>query len=118
MSERTTKTAGIPAAGPVIEQPEKDDVFVREGRGHPGAEYLVGTSSSPAGLVLNSRNEAIAQALEFARSAHVRAWMDGSRDQSVLLGSFRGEEQERASSSHAELQNEKQADRDRRRKKE
>jgi hypothetical protein len=107
MSEGTIKTAGMPGDKPVVEQPEKDDVFVRERRGHPGAEYVIGTPCAPAGLVLKSRNEAISQAVEFARTAHVRAWMENSRDQPVLLGSFRLREQ-------VGIQDEGQAARDRR----
>jgi hypothetical protein len=73
---------------PAQERPDADDVVVRAGDGADG-DYVIGTPAAPSSLTLNSRNEAISHAVDFARSTHVSAWMrDGDRDP-VLLGSFR-----------------------------
>jgi hypothetical protein len=40
-------------------------------------------------LTLRTRDEAVAQALAFAKRQHVRAWFTNGADELALLGTFR-----------------------------
>jgi hypothetical protein len=95
-------------------QPEDVDVFVRERPGHPAPDYLIGTTGVAAGVVVKSRNEAISKALEFARNAHVQAWIDRSEDEPLLLGSFRDSERETRSQTPRGASERRQTEKDRR----
>ena len=68
--------------------PDKDDVVVRPRRGSPHTVYLLGTSTTPDQFSLRTREEAVTQAVTFARRQHVRAWFDNGDDTVLLLGTF------------------------------
>lgn len=69
--------------------PDKDDVVVRQRRGNPHTVYLLGTPTTPDQFSLRTREEAVTQAVAFARRHHVRAWFDNGDNTFVLLGTFR-----------------------------
>jgi hypothetical protein len=69
-------------------QPDDDDVVIRAKPGNPTTVFVLGTSSAPNQLQVRSRDEAVAQALAFAKRQKVRAWFEGDKD-FVLLGTFR-----------------------------
>jgi hypothetical protein len=79
--------------------PEEGDVVVRQKRGNPGTLYLLGTPSTPDQFTLRTRDEAVSQALAFARRQQVRAWFANGDDEFVLLGTFRKEHAAPARSS-------------------
>jgi hypothetical protein len=72
--------------------PENDDVVVRQKHGNPTTVYVLSTSSTPEQFTIPTRDEAVAQALTFARRAQVRAWFANGDSTFVLLGTFRQEE--------------------------
>ena len=78
--------------------PDKNDVVIRQKHGNPSAVYLLGTPSSPDQFALRTRDEAVSQALAYAKRQHARAWFTKD-DDFVLLGTFREEQVEPASSS-------------------
>jgi hypothetical protein len=47
--------------------PDKDDVVVRQRRGNPHVVYLLGTPTTPDQFSLRTREEAVSQAVAFAR---------------------------------------------------
>jgi hypothetical protein len=65
-------------------------VIVRLKRGNPSAVYLLGTPSAPDQFILRTRDEAVSQAIAFAKRERVRAWFSGD-DGFELLGTFRAE---------------------------
>jgi hypothetical protein len=69
--------------------PDKDDVVVRQRRGNPHTVYLLGTPTTPDQFSLRTRDEAVTQAVAFARQHHVRAWFDNGDNTFLLLGTFR-----------------------------
>jgi hypothetical protein len=72
--------------------PDQDDVVVRERRGNPHVVYLLGTPTTPDQFSLRTREEAVTQAIAFARRQRVRAWFDNADNTFLLLGTFRIEE--------------------------
>ena len=55
-------------------RPDKDDVVVRQRHGNPHVAYLLGTPTTPDQLSLSrTREEAVTQAVMFARRQRVRA---------------------------------------------
>lgn len=64
-------------------RPDDDDVVVREKRGNPSAVFILGTSLTSAQFQVRTRDEAVAQALAFARRQHVRAWF--VKDEAFVL---------------------------------
>ena len=70
-------------------QPDEDDVVIRQRRGNPHTVYLLGTPTTPDQFSLRTREEAVAQAVGFARRQHVRAWFDNGDNTFLLLGTFR-----------------------------
>jgi protein involved in polysaccharide export with SLBB domain len=72
--------------------PDNDDVVVRRKHVNPSTVYVLSTSSTPEQFTVPTRDEAVAQALAFARGAQVRAWFDNGDSTFVLLGTFRLEE--------------------------
>lgn len=69
--------------------PDKDDVVGRQRRGNPHVVYLLGTPTTPDQFGLRTREEAVTQAVAFARRQRVRAWFDNGDNTFVLLGTFR-----------------------------
>ena len=68
--------------------PDKDDVVVRQRRGNPHTDYLLGTPTTPDQFSLRTREEAVAEAVASARDQRVRAWFDNGDDTFLLLGTF------------------------------
>ena len=71
--------------------PGEGDVIVRQKHGNPSTVYLLGTPSAPEQFILRTRDEAVSQALAFAKRQQVRAWFANGDDEFVLLGTFRQE---------------------------
>lgn len=69
--------------------PDNDDVIIRQKRGNPSTVYLLGTSSTPDQFMLRTRDDAVSQALAYARRQHVRAWFAKGGEDFMLLGTFR-----------------------------
>ena len=55
----------------------------------PHTVYLLGTPTTPDQFSLRTREEAVTQAIAFARRQRVRAWFDKGDDSFLLLGTFR-----------------------------
>ena len=72
----------------MVARPDDDDVVVQLKHGNPSAVYVLGTSAAPAQFQVRTREEAVSQALAFAKRQHVRAWF-ANDDGFVLLGTFR-----------------------------
>jgi hypothetical protein len=77
--------------------PEPADVVVR--RGAADAVYLIGTRSTPDQYIVHTREKAVADAVSFARRLRVRAWFTHDGDVFELLGAFRDEDPEPATSA-------------------
>lgn len=73
-------------------RPDPDDVIVRQRRGNPHVVYVLGTSATPDQFSLRTREEAVTQAVAFARRERVRAWFDNGDNTFLLLGTFREEQ--------------------------
>ena len=71
--------------------PDKDDVVIRQKVGNPSAVYVLGTPSGPDQFTVRTRDEAVEQAIAFAKHQCVRAWFANGNDTFVLLGTFRQE---------------------------
>ena len=71
--------------------PAQDDVVVRQRRGNPRVLYLLGTPATPDQFSLPTREEAVTQAVAFAKRYGVRAWFDNGDNTLLLLGTFREE---------------------------
>jgi hypothetical protein len=76
--------------------PDQDDVVIRQKRGNPSTVFLLGTPAAPDQFILRTRDEAVSQALAYAKHQHVRAWFTKGDDEFVLLGTFREEQVESA----------------------
>jgi hypothetical protein len=76
--------------------PEDGDVVVRQKRSNPSTVYLLGTPSAPDQFILRTPEEAVSQALAFAKREQVRAWFANGDDDFVLLGTFRNHDAEPA----------------------
>ena len=63
--------------------------MVRQRRDNPHTVYLLGTPTTPDQFSLRTREEAVTQAIAFARRQRVRAWFDKGDDSFLLLGTFR-----------------------------
>jgi hypothetical protein len=79
--------------------PDKDDVVIRQKRSNPSTVFLLGTPAAPDQFILRTRDEAVSQALAYAKHQHVRAWFTNGDDICVLLATFREEHMESARSS-------------------
>ena len=79
--------------------PDKNDAVIRQKHGNPSTVYLLGTPSSPDQVTLLTRDEAVSEALAYAKRQHARAWFVRGDDDFVLLGTFRAEQVEPARSS-------------------
>ena len=71
--------------------PDNDDVIIRQKHGNPSTVYLLGTSLTPDQFMLRTRDDAVSQALAYAKRQHVRAWFAKGDEDFVLLGTFREE---------------------------
>ena len=60
---------------------------------------MFGTPSTPDQFILRTRDEAVSQALAYAKRQHVRAWFAKGDDDFVLLGTFREQQTQPARSS-------------------
>lgn len=67
---------------------EGDVVVRREERAGLGV-YVLSTASGPGQVLLRSREDAVAQAVTFARWQHVRAWLADDDSDFTLLQDFR-----------------------------
>ena len=79
--------------------PDKNDVVIRQRHGNPFIVFVLGTLSTPDQFILRTRDEAVSQALAYAKRQHVRAWFAKGDDDFVLLGTFREEPAQPARSS-------------------
>ena len=79
--------------------PDEDDVIIRQRHGNPSIVFVLGTPSTPDQFILRTRDEAVSQALAYARRQHVRAWFAKGDDDFVLLGTFREQQAQPARSS-------------------
>jgi len=79
--------------------PDKDDVVIRQKRGNPSIVFVLGTPSTPHQFILRTRDEAVSQALAYAKRQQVRAWFAKGDDDFVLLGTVRKEQAQPARSS-------------------
>jgi DUF2934 family protein len=64
----------------VISRPDPDDVVVRLKSGNPSTVYLLGTPSAPDQYTVRTRDEAVSQAVAFAKRQQVRAWFTSGND--------------------------------------
>lgn len=69
--------------------PDNDDVVVRQMPGNLSTAYLLGTPAAPDQFILRTRDEAVSQALAYAKHRHVQAWLAEDDEDFVLLGTFR-----------------------------
>ena len=79
--------------------PDENDVVIRQRDGNPSIVFVLGTPSTPDQFILRTRDEAVSQALAYAKRQHVRAWFAKGDDDFVLLGTFREEQAQPARSS-------------------
>jgi hypothetical protein len=79
--------------------PDEDDVVIRQRNGNSSIVFVLGTPAAPDQFILRTRDEAVSQALAFAKRQHVRAWFAKDDDDFVLLGTFREEQAQPARSS-------------------
>jgi hypothetical protein len=73
---------------PVRSSPENGDVVVRQETREGTAVYVLRTAPGSDQYLLRTRDEAIAQAVTFAKRHGVRAWVKGERDDYVLLNNL------------------------------
>lgn len=78
--------------------PDHDDVVIRLKHGNPSTVYRLGTGAAPDQFILHTRDEAVSQAVAYARRQHVRAWFANGDEDFVLLGTFRDEHMKSARS--------------------
>jgi hypothetical protein len=76
--------------------PDNGDVVIRQKRGNPSTVYLLGTPLTPDQFTVRTRDDAVSQALAYAKRQRVRAWFAKGDEHFVLLGTFREEPLESA----------------------
>jgi Protein of unknown function (DUF2934) len=69
--------------------PDRDDVVIRQRHGNPSTVFLLGTPAAPDQFIVRARDQAVSQALAYARQQHARAWFAKGDADFVLLGTFR-----------------------------
>ena len=74
---------------PVRSTPEDGDIVVREEKREAGLVYVLHTAPGPDQGVLRRREQAVGQALGFAKRQRVRAWLTDEGYDFVLLEDFR-----------------------------
>ena len=57
--------------------PDHDDVFIRLKQGNLSTVYLLGTRAAPDQFILCTRDEAVSQAVAYAKRQHVRVVCQG-----------------------------------------
>ena len=70
-------------------RPDNDDVLIRQKHGNPSPVYLLGTFLTPDQFMVRTRDDAVSQALAYAKRQQVRAWFANGGEDFVLLGTFR-----------------------------
>ena len=78
--------------------PDDDDVVIHSKHGDLSTVYLLGTPTAPDQFILQTRDEAVSQAVAYAKHQHVRAWFARGEEDFVLLGTFREEQEQSAGS--------------------
>jgi hypothetical protein len=78
--------------------PEDGDILVYDEKREEKRVYVL-HAPGPDQLLLRTPEEAVAQALAFAKRQHVRAWFGNGDEDFVALGTFRKEQVEPARSS-------------------
>jgi hypothetical protein len=68
--------------------PANGDIVVRQETREGTLVYVLHTAPGPDQYLLRTREEAVAQALRFAKGARVRAWLANGDSDGVLLGGF------------------------------
>ena len=68
--------------------PKDGDVVVREETREGTVVYLLSTAPGGGQYLLHAREEAIVQAVTFAKRHGVRAWVSDEREGCVLLNTF------------------------------
>jgi len=68
--------------------PANGDIVVRQETREGTLVYVLHTAPGPDQYLLRTREEAVAQALTFAKGARVRAWLASGESDVVLLGEF------------------------------
>lgn len=84
--------------------PDADDIVVRKKQANPTVVYVLGTPAAPTQLQVRVRDEAVSQALAFAKRQQVRAWFADGND-FELLGTFRSGENPRGDRDGKESKN-------------
>jgi len=79
--------------------PDRDGVVIRPNHRNPSTVFLLGTPAPPTSSSSEPRDQAVTQALAYARQQRVRAWFAKGDADFVLLGTFRNEEKESTRSS-------------------
>ena len=69
--------------------PEDGDIVVGPEQREGKRVYVLHTAPGPDQYVLHSREDAVVQAVMFAKREHVRAWLTDDGYDVVLLGNFR-----------------------------
>ena len=69
--------------------PEHGDIVVRAEKREGAIVYVLHTAPGADQYLLRTREEAVAQALTFAKREHVRAWLTDEGYDFVLLEDFR-----------------------------
>lgn len=69
--------------------PEDGDIVVRHGQRDGKYVYLLRTAPGPDQIVVQTRNDAVAQAVTWAKRQQVRVWMTNGDSDFTLLEDFR-----------------------------
>jgi hypothetical protein len=72
--------------------PEDGDIVIRKETRERRVVYVLRTAAGADQYLLRTREEAVAQAMTFAKRQGVRAWLSGEKDDVVLLNDFRAVE--------------------------
>ena len=69
--------------------PDNDDVIIRRSTATRPPSICWAHSLAPDQFIVRTRDEAVSQALAYAKRQHVRAWFANGDEDFVLLGTFR-----------------------------
>jgi hypothetical protein len=87
--DRRSEINSFKRASAIKARPDDDDVVVRQERGDASTVYVLHRAFRPDQLIVRTRDEAVAQALAFAKRAQVAAWFTSDEHDFVLLGTCR-----------------------------